>query len=241
MLRSFIVLSLLMTTANSEKKTIPVNEQKSISVTVSNRSVNRISVLGDRIQEIVLTREDIGVEKDDSWGHAYIRIPKESTDPFDLTVVTESGTIQDLHLKPKDQSPVSLVLTKEAGKSDEKSQVGLFKTDVSAIGTSSHPQATFHHQVMVMMKKLVQGEGTSEVDMPTRKSPAGVAMSCVRTLVQMDFQGFVLDVTNTGDDELTLTEKDFYELGDLALSLDKHSLNSGETTQLLVVRHAHDA
>lgn len=110
-LSSSLLMGLLSSTAYAKKTVVPFNEEERLVVKISNRSMNRLSVDGDRIQEVIGLNKAVSVEKDGNHGHWAIKVREGTSEKIEIILITEGGLVQDLTLQPIEQSSTTLVLT----------------------------------------------------------------------------------------------------------------------------------
>lgn len=223
-----------------KKETITFNEEAVLTVKVKQDGPVRINVKGDRLQDVMGFDESIMIEKDESHGFLYLRnLGQEQS----ITLMTEGGTVQDLNLVPDAQGASVIVLASkdyEEEFSSKHMSRGFHQKGILAM----HPQAVFSNssfqdQVLALVKQLYQGDGSREgVDQLYERSTAyGLTAKPLRSLQGPGMRGAIYEITNTTETTFNLVEKDFYLVGDYALSIGKKQLESSEKTLLIVVGH----
>lgn len=220
--------------ALAKKSTHFFNEDEPIHVKVSKTSMVRISVKGDRLQDVYGLDENTLLEKDETHGFLYL---KNCDKTLTLTVVTEGGQFQDLVLEPDDHGTTSLVLERK----------GEFKTNAAAPYhslpspnfSSYFAQSSAQESALFLMKKLHGGEGTTDdlITIENRKNHQGLTATPIRILLtDLGLKGIVFEIKNdNAAEEITFLAKEFYESSDVALSSLKQHLLPGESTFLFVV------
>jgi hypothetical protein len=227
-----------------KKQALVFNEEETLVVKVNLNGPVRISVKGDRLQDVMGLDESVSVEKDETHGLLYLRnLDKKQS----ITVITEGGTVQDMTLIPEAGGVSAVVLkSKDFAKDFAEDSLAQHSTRVSypAARLPIRPQTTlanssFQEQVLMLIRQLYQGGGgLGELNTVSERTVAyGIVAKPLRCLQLPDMRGEVYAVVNTTETTLNLVEKDFYQVGDYALSIGKKQLESGEQTLLVVVRH----
>lgn len=214
-----------VSTVRADKQEITMNDQKSISIEVSQKGISCLSVKGDRIQEVLGLSADVTAQKDEVKGQLFLKGVKT---PQHITILTEGGEMQDLVLTPtssKVSTRVVLTLTQTV-EGENKKQTSFPSHDV-----------TLQECSIEVLKKVQLGSGHFSQDM-ARGQKEGYEIRPVRRVYTYPVRGEVYEVKKIGKDSSFVSEKDFFETGDVALSLSKHHLKEGETFYLYVVRIA---
>ena len=114
-----LFLSFFAISATHAVLTQTLNELRVIEAPISKEDLTRITVKEDRIHSVFGITRDYILETDEEQGQIFIRPADHMREkPFSLTITTEAGRTQDLHLIPKDQVAEALVL-KQAENSEE--------------------------------------------------------------------------------------------------------------------------
>lgn len=242
-LKSAVGILALTSEAAAEKQVVPFNENQKVHLKVSNKSMNRLSVVGDRVQEVVGLDESITVERNDQHGHLFLRFPEEFTTTQDITLITEGGLVQDIALDPTNKPSTTIVFKREGEDEEErKASHSISDGHMQNVSHQSVPVAgmntPFQDMVIGMMKALHQGMGQETYDDGTRECPYGLSVKMIRRYKQSNLVGDVHEIVNIKDMPINLLEKDFYKLGDMAISVGKKQLEPGDRTLLLIVRKA---
>lgn len=94
-----------------------LSETTRLNVAISAHEINRISMQGDRIQQVFGADQSFSLETDEQSGQLFIKpLDTASRKAINLSIVTESGLTQDLRLTPQDIDAVSLILKSVGGK-----------------------------------------------------------------------------------------------------------------------------
>lgn len=207
----------------AKKQVLTLNEDETLIVKVSQEGPIRISVKGDRLQDVMGLDESINVEKDETHGLLYLRnVDKKQS----LTFITEGGVFQDITLIPEAHG-VSVIVMKSKDYEEDpalKKSLSSFRQFASS-AMNVQPPLSFQEQVLVLIKQLYQGRGALEEQeaIPERFTTYNVVAKPLRSLQMEGMRGEVYEVVNTTDTTLNLVEKDFYRIGDYALSIGKNS------------------
>lgn len=88
----------------------PINEKKTIPISLSTVSHNRISIDRGSVEKIFGDETCFNISIDRTTGNAFVNLTKELTEPMTLTVVTSTGLIQDLSVTTSDKPSEHLIL-----------------------------------------------------------------------------------------------------------------------------------
>jgi conjugal transfer pilus assembly protein TraK len=169
-------------------------------------------------------------QKEETLGQLFIKPTAENgTQAISLTVLTEQGMTQDLVLKPTEMPPVTLML-----KPNSQAQKKLAQQSDPQIlpNTPTRPE-----QFTALLKQAVLDELPEQTvtPKPTRPKQASYKFTFQRSLQGGEFQVQVFDCQNTGDTPMLIHESEFYQAGDLALSVLQHALAPKAHTTLYVI------
>ena len=230
---SFCILTFMGTPSWAIKPTFLMNEEKPLTIQVTNQGPIRISVQGDRLHSVMGLEETVTFDQDETHGVLYIR---GVTTPQTISITTEGGLFQDITLEPKEGGTSHVVMVPPMA--PLKGLNGSFDTQpYFPLSSERTPGLGEPDRILVLMKQLSQGLGVEEVvsSLSNRTTAYGLVAKPIRGLFWEDKMGAVFAVQNESNTTHNLLEKDFYERGDQALSLDKQQLEPGETTYLRVV------
>ena len=125
-----LFLSFLVISSAHAVLTQTLNELRVIEAPISKEDLTRITVKEDRIHSVFGITGDYILETDEEQGQIFIRPTDHMREkPFSLTITTEAGRTQDLHLIPKVQAAEALVL-----KSAEDIQKEILKEKIPSLG-----------------------------------------------------------------------------------------------------------
>jgi len=243
LLRSGVLLTLMCSGAMAQKTVVPFNEEERVVVKISNKSMNRLSVEGDRIQEVIGLNEAISVEKDANHGHMFLKVPEGSADKIEITVITEGGVVQDLTLQPVDKSSTTLVLKSgdapSEGKRSRSSSAGKdgFQNPEPLIPATHFSNTAYQDTLIELMRVLFLGSFEDGGATPSdRCGPGGIGISFLRGFNKGEYLGEVFELSNTSKDSVDIQERDFYRVGDMAVAVEQKSLKPGQKTKLYIIR-----
>jgi len=241
-----LLVGLLCTGAFAQKKVVPFNEEERIVVKISNKSMNRLSVDGDRIQEVIGLNDSVSVEKDGHHGHMFLKVPENSAEKIEITVITEGGLVQDLTLQPVDQESATLVLKTEDGEVAANhvsrsvqcaSKTASRQKSEATLPLAHLPNTSYQEALIGLMRVLYLGDfEDSGSPCRERRSPPGVSVSFSRGFSRDSFMGEVHTLQNTTSDPIDIQERDFFEVGDVAIALGNRFLKAGQRTTLYLIR-----
>ena len=249
LIQSSLLVGILCSSAFAKKTVVPFNEEDRIVVKISNNSMNRLSVEGDRIQEVIGLNDAISVEKDSNHGHLFLKVPDGSREKIEVTLITEGGLVQDLTLHPIEQSSTTLVLktgegsihpssqaSKHAKKVAYHQQTSLEKPEVF-IPSTYLSNTAYQDALIEFMKVLYLGtfeDGAAPHG--ERRAPPGVSVSFSGGFSKNSFLCEVHDLQNNTSEAIDLHERDFFQIGDVAIALEAHSFKAGQKTKLYLLR-----
>lgn len=241
--------ALLCKDTMAQKKVISFDEDQRIPVKISNTSMNRITIEGDRIREVIGLPEQVAVEKDSQNGHMFLKVPEGSHDKLDITVITEGEQAQDLTLEPVEKDSTTLVLQMpgaehNSGQSSSKSHVHKASHRNPAVQEAENlapsvllSNTPYQDALIQLMKILFLGSFEPESSSCSPRSALrGTSITFSRGFNRDGFVGEIYEVSHTSEETITIQERDFYQVGDLALALDRKTLEKGQKANLYVIR-----
>lgn len=164
---------------------MPLSCEKRLTVKVSQKDMNRIGVEGDRIAQVFGGSGSLAIETDTTQGQIFVKPMEVNGHPISLTLMTESGLIQDLLLMPLDIPAETLIL-----KSSKKKQASTHLTH-SALVQSDIKDLIF---AMAADQELSGYEKKSR----SQTIPVWSDVQLIERQIYKgtQFQGLVLEVTN---------------------------------------------
>jgi len=238
-----ILSSFLVNEALAKKQTLILNEDETLQVKVIKNGAVRLSVKGDRLQDVMGLEETVSFEKDETHGFLYLRgIDRKQT----ITLVTEGGVLQELILEPDEKGISNVVFkSKDAVEEEISFQKGeralqsvVQPNLMMPLQQSSFSKSSFQETAIMLIKQLHRGMGSVEEleGVGERHTSHRVFAKPLRHLKTQGMRGIVFEVINDTGTTLNLLEKDFYRLGDYAVAIGKKQLERDEKTLLIVVQ-----
>ncbi len=120
----------------------PINEKKSIPISLSTTSHNRISIERGSVEKIFGDETSFNISIDRMTGNAFVNLTKELSEPITLTIVTSSGLIQDLSVTASDKPSEHLILKE-------------LDDDLEEYTTKT---ADFHGHTIDFLNKILEGK-----------------------------------------------------------------------------------
>lgn len=229
MMSKFLIALLAGTTVHAAI-VHPLDERRVLEVPISKEGLTRIKVEEDRILHVFGLAGEYVLETDEDQGQVFIRpLNLEVKKPINLTLTTEAGHTQDLHLIPKNQAPVALILkvdTEMAQELEKEKQ-------------ASSP--LFREEVEELIHACRDGRiplGYKEI--PLKLSTLQDPYLLIRAIQGQKLRGLSYQVHNNTQEPLVLSEHEFAKrLPNLiALLIPQKTLNPGEGTDVYVVARA---
>lgn len=253
MAKTSLSMGLFCPSVLAQKTVVSFDEDQRIPVKISNTSMNRITIEGDRIREVIGVPEQVAVEKDSQNGHMFLKVPEGSHDKLDITVITESEQAQDLTLQPVERDSTTLVLQMpgaehNSGPSSSKNHVhktshrsSTFQEAENMAPSVMLSNTPYQDALIQLMKILFLGgfePESSSCSPRTAQSGPSITFSInfSRGFSRDGFVGEIYEVSHTSEEPITIQERDFYQVGDLALALDRKTLEKGQKANLYVIR-----
>lgn len=214
---------LLSGTVMANTQVLTFSENQRLEATIGLEAMNRLAVSNDRIVNLFGDEGTFVMQSDEQSGQVFIKLSPENADkPLNLTLITENGLTQDLKLIPT-QTEASTVILKSAkplvlGSPAEKRLSG-FDHSESPVG--SWIQA---------LKQGVLGElgEVLEKEHPVQRKHKDFELRYQRSYEAGSLRVQVWQLKNTTAFFQECFEKDFYQQGDKALSLEKRLLEPKE-------------
>lgn len=216
------------TYAGSQVLTIDGNSR--LEATISRDYLNRIAASNDRITQIFGDEATYAIQVDENKGQIFIK-PSEANGlkPISLTIITESGQVQDLNLKPGDNGASTIVLK------GIKSESTIAQKESKASAQYLELTLPLQEKLIRAMKMLVGGEFSVSEGGEDRKEIEGLTIYHKKSYQVGSYKGHQYEVTNITDALFDLDEKVLYQPGDMSLSLGRKVLSPSGSTVLWVI------
>lgn len=117
-----IPVSCYLSTESQAATVHKLNDLQVIEVPISQTGLTRITVKGDRINNVFGVAGEYVMEADESQGQVFIRPMESVLGSISITVTTEGGHTQDLRLLPQNTPPEALILNVEENKNSRDAQ-----------------------------------------------------------------------------------------------------------------------
>ncbi len=213
------------------QEVVPAEGQNAF-VKISAKETTRIYIDGGKIRSLIATDGELTVEKDEDRGQLFIR-PAILNKPINVRVIAGSGATYNLVMQAVDIPQEDVVIKEPAS----------FRTAVAAENGKGKRGASssMDKQVRALVAAMALEEPPNTIDMrPTRKEFAlGENTRFVMTAVynERELVGEKYTLTNTGKTPMRLVEQELYRKGVVAVAIENMQLDSGQTTNVYVVRY----
>jgi type-F conjugative transfer system secretin TraK len=216
-------LGFMALSANAYQR-IPVQEGTPIGAHISSNALNRIAVENDRIISIKGTSGQFEMDKDPELGQIFLKPTPEQEEPIHVFVTTEKGRTYSLSLTSTSINAENIVLApaeESIAAMWEKS--GSYESALKDIIKAMHTQTA------------LEGFATENAKIKLPKI-RGAEVSHIQSYSGSKLFGEILEVTNRHDEELFLTETDFYHEGVRAVAIINKVVPAKSKTRLYLVR-----
>jgi hypothetical protein len=240
----FLILLFAGTTAQAAIVR-PLDEMKVFEAPIAQDALTRIKVQDDRILHVFGNAGEYVLETDDYQGQIFIRpIPSleaVSSKAISLTLTTEAGYTQDLHLLPKKQAPEALILKINTDLDQELEKDSFNETSFNEEKQASTP--LFREEVEGLILALQEGRiplGYKEmpINLTTLKEP----YQRIREIQGQKLRGLTYRIQNNTKEPLILSEAELDNSLNLntlvAILISKKTLIPGEGTDVHVAIRA---
>lgn len=243
---TFVLTIKFLTTAVANAAIVrTLDESKSIELSISKQNLTRITVKDDRVANIFGITGEYVLEADEELGQVFIRpVGLGGTNkPIYLTLTTEKGHTQDLHLIPKDQAPTTLIL-------EEGNQETLLSQGSAAQVPTTQRPATRVLIARDEIEDLLQacqegriplGYKVAPLDLKPLKGPFKSLHLLIREIRGEKLGGLTYEVKNLSKLPLILSEQEFTQIPHakrsdiIAVWIAKKTINPGERTYVHVI------
>lgn len=227
----FLILLFAGTAANSAIVR-PLDEIKVLEAPISQDALTRIKVQDDRILHVFGNAGEYVLETDDYQGQIFIllmlsleTLPSKA---ISLTLTTEAGYTQDLHLLPKNQAPEALILqiNTDLNQKEEVASASLFREEVEEL---------IH---ALQEERIPLGYKEMPINLITLKEP----YQRLREIQGQKLHGLTYRIQNNTKEPLVLSEAELAKglnlNGVVAILISKKTLTPGEGTDIYVAARA---
>ncbi len=203
-----------------------LNEEHRLSAPIASHSLNRLVVVGDRIQHLFGEDEAFSLQSDEQSGQVFIKPTLgNGNKPLVLTLITENGLTQDLDLVPGAFEPSTIILKPKSHQASDS---------VPEVAQSPMQQGIETLRAAVLGQLPIQD--TPKASVRAHKS---FELKHQKTYSAKNLKVEVWGLKNKTKVLQEGFEQAFYQKGDLALSLEKKVLAPSEATTLYILGKAH--
>ena len=241
----FLILLFAGTAANSAIVR-PLDEMKVLEIPIAQDALTRIKIQDDRILQVFGNAGEYVLETDDYQGQIFIRpmptleaIPSKA---ISLTLTTEAGYTQDLHLLPKKQVPEALILQINTDLKKNPLSGNSFNED-SFNKTKLASTPLFREEVEGLILALQEGRiPLGYKEMPINLITLHEPYQRMREIQGQKLRGLTYRIQNNTKEPLILSEAELAKELNLnmplnalvALLISKKTLTPGEGTDVHV-------
>ena len=233
MTRTFVVFLALWFTPYAliaKAQNFSIKEDGSVKFVVSTTGITRLSVVDDRVRQIVNDGRASAFEfqNDETTGDIFMRYVGADDDmpkPETGFVVTEKGLTFSYSMAPSKKTPLSVIvkLARTHTEKDVDSSKEAFSTSLSGSSDSTN----VHRLVEATRETIRSGVKSS--------TPRGANGTVLFTKRFGDLVG-TLSVAAAGSKGRSVREQDFYKKGVLAVWIQKRALAPRERSYVVTVR-----
>ena len=204
---------------------LPVRDGETTFARVAAEDLTRIALSEGRIQSWHTLKGRLAIEKNARTGQIYVR-PLDRGEPASLFLTADSGATYALTLQPVDMPAESLILKDSARRAAKPS-----------VAEQADPR-----QRLVKELALMMAADRLPPDMEVRERGEslrlwqGSRFVHLRSWLGAAVVADLFQLTNTGNAELRVAEAELFRAGVLAVGMENHALNPGETTRVFVIR-----
>lgn len=226
-MRLLTLLLLTLLAIDVAAESLKVTDGQTVAVQASLRELNRIRIDGGKVTHLRGPDDRIQAEADTATGEVYFRMADPASTPFSLFVSADNGETYTLLVTPRQIPAVTLVLAPTSGASALP----------AAAGASTDPYTT-------RIKRLIRSMAMDDKRYHQIPVSQPVALNKQWQLILEkrwpgELEGERYTIRNVSDQSRKLDEREFQWINQqqaLAVALEKHWLEPGETTRLLLIR-----
>lgn len=213
------------------QEVVPAEGQNAF-VKISAKETTRIYIDGGKIRSLIATDGELTVEKDEDRGQLFIR-PAILNKPINVRVIAGSGATYNLVMQAVDIPQEDVVIKEPAS----------FRAAVAPENSKGKRGASssMDKQVRALVAAMALEEPPNTIDMrPTRQEFAlweNTRFVMTAVYNERELVGEKYTLTNTGKTPMRLVEQELYRKGVVAVAIENMQLESGQTTNVYVVRY----
>jgi len=219
----FAALAMLVTPITWALQVIQVSETDNPVVKISMREITRIKVQNARIEKIRTREGLLAIEPDPQRNEAFIR-PLTPVRNISMFVTTDAGQTFNLQLQPEDIPSTTIVLKAAPASNAAAFNAGVesYRSDIKA-------------RLVDMANDEVGDARVEEVNLPLGLW-VGTKFVMTRRYEWDRYVGEVYALTNTSKEQLNMLEREFYQPGVVAVSVDRLHLATNDSTRVYVLK-----
>lgn len=202
------------------------------TVNISSREQNRLAIAGRRIQNVVPSRKGaIVYEIDKQLGVIFFTLANDTVtnETMTLFVTDEKGVSYKLIMVPKSSPGEELILNPPAEKVSRET-----------VGGADGRASNYQRQVKEMLLAMANKEFATNHDVVEVNANIPLWKEGQLTLVAKHLGAQIVGekyrLTNITQGAMLLSEQELYRPGVKAVAIDTHSLDTGDSTMIYVVR-----
>ena len=219
----FLIFSTLLCCSGHALIEQTIDEKKPVPVVLSKTSHNRIAVQEGGVDRVFAAEAYFNISIDRTTGNAFVTVIREIPEAITLTVVTNSGLIQDLSVTAADKPSEHLILKEEGD--DE--------------GVGEKP-ALFHEHTVGFLNQIL--EGHVPLGYGQRELTQKDALELPKPLIVFPVKAFegafeevvVYTIKNGGKDPIILNAESLKKRGASWVFLNAHELKAKEGVVCLI-------
>jgi|GEM_PF-4978156 len=199
-----------------------IDELHPLQVTLSQQSLNRIAVENSGIRKVIAPEGLLDIQIDDVTSQAFITVIEPVDRPIAISVITDSGYVQDIEISSKDK-PIETVLLKEPKKGEETEKFlprKLITKVIASLIQSTLPHGYVASKVLYEDIRKLRNQGLQIQALEAIEGP-------YEKIVKYK-------LINTSQVKTPLKESNFATPKDLWIFLEKDILQPNEKTQLII-------
>jgi conjugal transfer pilus assembly protein TraK len=213
------------------QEVVPAEGQNAF-VKISAKETTRIYIDGGKIRSLIATDGELTVEKDEDRGQLFIR-PAILNKPINVRVIAGSGATYNLVMQAVDIPQEDVVIKEPASfRAAAAAENGKGKRGASS---------SMDKQVRALVAAMALEEPPNTIDMrPSRQEFAlweNTRFVMTAVYNERELVGEKYTLTNIGKTPMRLVEQELYRKGVVAVAIENMQLESGQTTNVYVVRY----
>lgn len=211
----------------------PIRDGITLYERVSRDELNRLHIVDGRIARMHYKTQELDVTKDDVLGQAFFTPKTDKT--ISVFITTESGATFTLVMQPVPKMPAANVVVQEAAANQQLEAESRGVAPASPMSSMSFEQAISTLVFAAATRQQLPGVSEQAVNQTVPLWEQSTFVH-VRTLSGAGMQLGEYRLTNASKKPLRLLEQEFFKVGVLAVAIEQHLLEPGESTPVFVVQ-----